>query len=717
MKFSVDQESVSEIISALTSYSDDIDSEFRKFEDEIKKIAIKTNYNKLLYALQEIVDIYNDVICDSMRKQLIAQWVEEGESLHSFAEDVYMGEESEEAVKKIENSLEEIFIRHSDNNLADLEFSADANATREDIDVAVRIFESFAMEVDRIKDYNSDYFDGKIEDNELYRFLIPIIESIAIGVSSFSSSAKIELEKLGDNYIERMEGAKQRVEEAKKEKAPVDFDLDLFDFDDDSLGGGSMLNTTDGSANSVSEVKENTNKSIKHIKNIGRRMQQEFASMRTDRKPIEQVIEYANADNLVDDILRFSSAECKRDGSIENAYHNKLTQLENDLKRAEGFLYGKYSKLRKDCYESIKKDLDEEQKSLERRYIKRIINYAMGIDLYQESLNRANALYKEKKNVLKQRYNAEYENLHAEYKRRYQDITNRKRVLYSTGVISKCKSLYENRKIYAQDIRNGTPNSKEKVKSIANQIAEECDYPCGKIVKIYQDAYLSLKPSVMGFSCETLGHRITINEKRKTWIEANLSSRDAQNVLADGILHMKTPVHEYLHYLSNGTDGTSGVKNMTTINGITDKENRETMRLAMTGFNEGITEMFAQDYLIDEIASNNDFANPNEILRKEKNIIRRTSYDPQVAVIRSICKVLGSNDSVKEAYIKHDFSIIEKEITKVLSLSGKSFDWTQAKNDMAKIQYYYCHMKPENYQAFSEKVQILSDGIVRMLEA
>ena len=72
MKFSVDRESVSDIISALTSYSDDIDSEFRKFEEEIKKIAIKTNYNKLLYALQGIIDIYNDVICGSMRKQLLS---------------------------------------------------------------------------------------------------------------------------------------------------------------------------------------------------------------------------------------------------------------------------------------------------------------------------------------------------------------------------------------------------------------------------------------------------------------------------------------------------------------------------------------------------------------------------------------------------------------------------------------------------------------------
>lgn len=719
MKFSVDQESVSDIISVLTSYSDDIDSEFRKFEDDIKRIAIKTNYNKLLYALQGIIDIYNDVICGSLRKQLIAQWIEEGESLHSFAEDVYMGEESEEAVKKIENSLEEIFIKHSDNNLVELEFSGDSNATREDFDDAVQIFESFALEVERIKDSNSDYFDSRVEDNELYRFLIPIIESIAIGVSSFSSSAKIELDRLGDNYVDRMEGAKQRVEEAKKEKSPIEFDLDLFDFDDDALVGGTISNTAGVLTNSASEVEANENKSIEHIKNIGRRMQQDFASLRTDRKPIAQIIEYANADNLVKDILDFSSAECKLNGRITNNYRNELTQLEIDYKKAIQFLNTKYNKLLSDCYKSIEKNLNEARKSLEKRYIKRIISYIMGIDMYQESVNRANALYNEKKAVLQNQYNVESANINAEYNRRRKIIEEKKQELFSTRVISKCKSIYDKKSTYAQDIQNGIAGAKENVRNIALQIANECKYPCGKFARIYQDVYLSLKPSVLGFSCEALGHRITINEKRKTWIDANLSATDAQRVSVDGILNMKTPVHEYLHYLSNGTDkGTSGVRNMETINKITDENSKKLMFDAMTGFNEGITEMFAQDYLRDEIASNNNFVNPNEVLNTEKNIVRKkNSYDPQVAVIRSICKVLGRNNSVKEAYITHNFSIVESEITKVLSQSGKTFDWEQARKDMAEIQRCYTDKNPNTRRQSASRAQALSQKLVGMLEA
>lgn len=84
----------------------------------------------------------------------------------------------------------------------------DPKVTREDFDDAVTCFETFAQEIERIRENNSDYFETKAEDNELYRFLIPVIESIAVGVSTFSSAAKTELDRLGDNYQERMDSAK-----------------------------------------------------------------------------------------------------------------------------------------------------------------------------------------------------------------------------------------------------------------------------------------------------------------------------------------------------------------------------------------------------------------------------------------------------------------------------------------------------------------------------
>lgn len=275
MKFSVDQESVADIISALISYSDAIDIEFRKFIDEIKKIAIRTNYNKILFALREIINIYNNMVCGRMRKQLISQWEEEGESLHSFAEDLYMGEESEEVLKKIENSLEEIFIGNNMNELLNLDIAGNPNATKEDFEDVVRCFEYFVQEINRVREDNSKYFENKIDDNELYRFLIPVIESIGVGVSEFFSAAKTELNRLGENYIERMSSMKQKIKETKKVKESIDFDLDLFDFDDDTISTSTVKLDKYGK-NTHSPVSTDFDNSEKYVYPMQLRKMSEF---------------------------------------------------------------------------------------------------------------------------------------------------------------------------------------------------------------------------------------------------------------------------------------------------------------------------------------------------------------------------------------------------------------------------------------------------------
>ncbi len=250
MRFSVDQKSIADIVAALVSYSDEIDAEFRAFQDKIKKIAIRTNYNKLLLALQEIVDIYNDTVCGSMRDQLFIRWSEEGESLHAFAEDVYMGEESEEAAKQIESGLKEIFISDRNNDLYELELSDGTHVSKADFDEVVSCFDSFEKEIDSVKETNIRYFTNKIDENELYRFVLPLIDSIAAGISNFIASAGKEVARLGDNYVERMERAKQHAEDARDKAKSMEFDLNLFDFDGSVSGGAGIR--PDKPASSVS---------------------------------------------------------------------------------------------------------------------------------------------------------------------------------------------------------------------------------------------------------------------------------------------------------------------------------------------------------------------------------------------------------------------------------------------------------------------------------
>ncbi|WP_461810952.1 hypothetical protein [Faecalimonas sp.] len=721
MKFSIDQESVADIISSLSTYSDDINAVFDKFQDEIKTIAIRTNYNKLLLALQGIVERYNDVICGELRKKIISQWIEEGESLHAFAEDVYMGEESEEAARRIEASLEDIFLVRNTNSLLELQFEGDANATKEDFEEAVHCFESFDKEIDQIREENNDYFTNKIDDNELYRFLLPLIESIAIGAATFSAAAKTEMERLGDNYIEKMDSLKQRVDEAKAVHKPVDFDLYLFDFDDDSVAvGGTRGNGVRGNTNSV---EDNKYKSEKHIQSIGEKMMKDFAPERSDCKKIEDIVEYANADNLEEDLRNFGSNGCRRNSEIRAWYHDEKGELGDQYKKKERVIFDKYGKLLNALYEEVRKELDDERKSLEKQYIKRTISRLLGIDLYQKSLDRANEVYAQRKSELEKRYNQERLRCNEYYWQRYNKIKQKMKEQYSEGAIAKCVEFYKKRSHMADeihDVKNEKNLEKENnlykdIKSKLSAILKECELPCIKFIRIYQDIILTIRPSVNGFSNQALGHRITINEKQKTWIDVNLTEKEAKNVWMDGILNMKTPVHEYLHYLSNGDNGTSGVKNIEQIENLPANE-RNIMRYALTGFNEGITEMFAQDYLRDEMMREFDFENVNAILDKDRQIIKQKSYSPQVDVIRSICKILGNNSSVKEAYIKHDFSIIERNVDYVLKKNGRSIDWNQVKKDMADIQILYTGGKPKQPYNIGKNSRDISKKIIEQLE-
>lgn len=459
MKFSVDQESVSDIISALTSYSDDIDSEFRKFEEEIKKIAIKTNYNKLLYALQGIIDIYNDVICGSMRKQLIAQWIEEGESLHSFAEDVYMGEESEEAVKKIENSLEEIFNGYIGNNLIDLEFAGDANAAKTDFDDVVELFESFSREVDRIKEETSNYFERKIEDNELYRFLIPIIESIAVGVSSFSSTAKVELDRLGDNYVERMEEAKQRVEEAKKEKTSVDFDLDLFDFEDDFVNNiGTMPNTIGSVANSSAEKDKISDRASVSVSAKG-------------NDPSKDKYE-----SLIQALRQFDGKKCTYP-ELKKEYDEHLSQFRKKLEIRVKAEYDKRDKILQQYHKQLEQQLQTRHKELDGRYIKGTISLQQAKYLYAESCTKAEQLYQIRKNtllqefqVVKQNANKFYDNEVARCNRIANDLLKKQSI---------CRNLSERKQGYITRLKSeNAEQCVEELRKIVDDINRKCSNKC-----------------------------------------------------------------------------------------------------------------------------------------------------------------------------------------------------------------------------------------------
>lgn len=466
MKFSVDQESVADIIASLTSYSDDIDAAFNKFQNEIKTIVIRTNYNKLLVALKGIIDIYNDVICGSMRSQLISIWLEEGESLHAFAEDVYMGEESEEAVRRIESSLEDIFISQSGNSLFELEFEGDSNAEKEDFDEAVNCFEAFKNEIELIKQNNSEYFDNKIEDNELYRFLVPIVEAIGIGITSFCDIAKMDMDRLGDNYVEKIESLKKKVEEAKSETKPVDFDLDLFDFDDEV---GSTMGL---SGNSKEEGTDKKNNSIPA-----------YSKVKKEDKSIQQY-------KLIQAIREFDGAKC-RYPELKQKYDRHLAEYHKKLEIKVKAEYDKRDIELKQYYKQLEKQLSYRYKALDGRYINGTITLQQAEYMYSESCMKADQLYSNRKQLLLAQYNSiiqQAQKLYDAEVARCNNIANN--VLKNQQ--SLCRELHTRRQEYIDRLSNINEFEATitELKNLINNIDKHCVCQCDKLKKIKDLLYV-----------------------------------------------------------------------------------------------------------------------------------------------------------------------------------------------------------------------------------
>ncbi len=152
---------------------------------------------------------------------------------------------------------------------------------------------------------------------------------------------------------------------------------------------------------------------------------------------------------------------------------------------------------------------------------------------------------------------------------------------------------------------------------------------------------------------------------------------------------------------------------------LSPEQKREAEQLfsrALTGFNEGITEMFAQDYLKAEIKNGYDFKGENQHLATSKKIVRPSnSYDPQVSVIRCMVRLLGDDKRVREAYIQHDFSIITSAIDKTRKSQLKEkIDWDIVMEKMAEIQQLYSGKKTDASAAI--KITRNVDMIVAMLE-
>jgi hypothetical protein len=269
------------------------------------------------------------------------------------------------------------------------------------------------------------------------------------------------------------------------------------------------------------------------------------------------------------------------------------------------------------------------------------------------------------------------------YKSERLRIDNEKERKLSKGAISQCTLLYK--------YKNSIPNMQERLR----YITENCKVLCNRLIKIYQDFQLKNAPRTFGFHNMYLGDRVTINRNYEALVDGSKNKNGTYEY--NGILNMRTPVHEYLHYLSCDKTGMGLIKfserdkikaqsNMNRHKSLnTELTEIDVYNFSRIGFTEGITEMFAQRYLGEEISCDPVFKNVNKLDYSDYShqaiIKNNPHYECHVAVVKYIEALVG-DDVIREAYTKHDFDIIKRATGNRI----KDIDWDTIMLNMAEIQ-------------------------------
>ena len=215
--FSLSEDSVNGINVLIEHYSEDIVNLINGFQNELIGHLSSDYYDKLLRAVDGIIELYNDSVQTELKQRIFEKWKDACESMTSFSESMEMGEESETVASDIEECLSGIFDAQLENRLKEVEIEGKTGASAYDFERIKEIFSGIVTKVQQLSDDFSSQIERLGEENELYSFLLPVITAYSAGIAAFFEQSRKQLGELEDNYLNKMKAKRDAALEGKKE--------------------------------------------------------------------------------------------------------------------------------------------------------------------------------------------------------------------------------------------------------------------------------------------------------------------------------------------------------------------------------------------------------------------------------------------------------------------------------------------------------------------
>lgn len=455
--FSLSENSVNEINGLIEQYSQEIIAIMNGFQDDLIEHISTANYDKLLKAVDGIIELYNQSVRYELKKSIHEQWQEACESMTSFAERMEMGDESEQVASEIEEVLSSIFDAGIDNRLHEVDIDGRTSASIADFENVNEIFESAASKVRELsEDFNSEA-ERLGEENEFYKFIVPVVLAYSGGVCSFFRDATKNLETLEDSYVTKMAEKREAVQDNKQE---VDLS-DLLDFSDLAYAGMGSV--------SLAVAEKKKDKTSESESNVS--AENEDSSEKKYEK-------------LIQALRQFDGKACTYP-ELRKKYDEHLAQYHKNLEIKVKAEYDKRDKALQQYHKQLEQQLQSRHKELDGRYIKGTITLQQAEYMYAESCDKAKQLYSFKERTLW----SEYQNICQQANQMYSREVTRCDQIASKAFQNRqlaCKALYKNRNKYIQlllanDITECFKELTENINDICNNCSNLCKQ-CAEIV-------------------------------------------------------------------------------------------------------------------------------------------------------------------------------------------------------------------------------------------
>lgn len=502
--FSLSENSVNEINSLIEQYSQDIVSIMNGFQDDLIEHISTANYDKLLKAVDGIIELYNNSVRYDLKTTILDKWQEACESMSSFAERMDMGEESEQVASEIEESLASVFEVEIENRLHEVDIDGRTSASIADFDSVNEIFDSVVKKVQELSDEFSEEAERLGEDNEFYKFIIPVVIAYSSGICSYFRDATKNLESLEDDYISKMAEKRDAVQESKQ-----DVDLSsLLDFSDLTYAGmGSISQNAPSEKRDVSPVADSTG-----------------ISGEGDKTPNKY-------EKLIKALSKFDGNECTYP-ELRRKYDEHLSQFHKKLEIRVKAEYDKRDKTLQQYHKQLEQQLQTRHKELDGRYIKGTISLQQAEYLYAESCAKAEQLYQIRKNTLWQQYQVVVQDANRIYNNEVARCNQiAQKALKNQQLI--CRKIYENKENYISRLKSKDADfCAEELRNAISEVDQKCLNKCKACQLIISALGPSTETNEDGSigDIETERSPLDVNLKGFKRLEDNLSWED--NLLA-----------------------------------------------------------------------------------------------------------------------------------------------------------------------------------------